>query len=302
MTPPAPALQKVHESDCTQAAYAYVEMGIPIAPFDPTKGKGKSCWNLVGSYDNLAHAKSDVSAMVNAYGEFRAVATSPGAFGALVIDVDVPALVPTQLRGYLKAESVPYVNTRPNIKRKGHYWFWCPKPLANRSFEWGELRSVGGGIVLPPYQGRVLVRGGQLPPMPTRLLELLEAGAGGVRGSISLEDFCAKYTQNNRPHKLRGLVKLHKKLLQTHSPHVAMLKTARDGMAEARIGYVPAAQVVSVLQNQWDRPKPELRRILQWCATVADESDLEVLKAKSDRSAGTDSRQYAGYFAGKTAG
>lgn len=42
------SLPDVTGLDVFDAACEYAANGIPVAPFDPDKGKGKSCWNLVG--------------------------------------------------------------------------------------------------------------------------------------------------------------------------------------------------------------------------------------------------------------
>ena len=44
-----PSIPESLSDDATSAAFQWAAAGVPVAPFDPTKGKGKSCWNLVAS-------------------------------------------------------------------------------------------------------------------------------------------------------------------------------------------------------------------------------------------------------------
>ena len=66
-----------------RAAQVYVEAGIPIAVFDPTRGNGKECGNLIGGgegkwYEHVT-ADADVIRSWRAhFGRFTALATSPG--------------------------------------------------------------------------------------------------------------------------------------------------------------------------------------------------------------------------------
>ncbi|OBF84240.1 DNA primase, partial [Mycobacterium sp. 852002-51163_SCH5372311] len=230
-----------------------------------------------------------------------ALATSPGQFGCVVIDVDRPRSTPRHLRTHLAA--AVYVATRPEESpNRGHYWFCLPHGLrlGNPTLPFGELRCVGGGIVLPPYGNRRVVRAGVPPAVPEELAEYLathtvQAGAGVVVGATTLTvgQFCTRYTGNARPHKIAALVKLHAVLLDRgRSPHDAMREALRVGLAEARIGYVPARTVIRTLRQQWDRDRQEFSRLVQWAIDVAENSNAKQLQLKSDRCSGTDSREY----------
>lgn len=289
-----------------RAALAYVESGIGVVPFDPTKGNGKQCGNLVGGdglppwYEQVTTDRTQLRAWKAKFGRFQALATSPGAIGCLVIDLDSPELFPKHWRGYLKDQSVPFVNTRPNQhKRRGHYWFTTPEPLPNRSYLWGELRSVGGGIVLPPYQGRTVVRAGDPPALPDALHTAFVAGAVGVGQLVDLAAFLSRHTEQAKPYKLKGVAAIFEREMN-RSRHNAARTALTVGFSEARLGYVSAQKVYDSIRWRWTKGSREYNALARWCATVADESDLDVLKAKSDRTAGTDSRRYAGYFARRT--
>jgi hypothetical protein len=288
--------------DPYDAALEFASHGIAVAPFDPSKGKGKSCWNLFG-YREIT-TKLDQLRAWNLAMRFQALATSPGEFGCVVIDVDKPRLCPQHLRPLLN--SAPYINTRPSESpNRGHYWFALPAGLTfgNPSLGFGEVRCVGGGVVLPPYQDRYVVRSGVPPVLPEELAKLLlskvfaspavQAGAGV---GISVEQFCAKYQSNRRPHKIEALLKLHRVMLQRgRNPHDAMREALRVGLGEAKIGYVPASRVIAALQKRWERDPGEFSRLVSWAAQVAENSDAQVLQLASDRCPGTDSREYAGY-------
>lgn len=299
------SVPKSLSDNATLAAFSWAAAGVPVAPFDPTKGKGKSCWNLVG-YQAVTTNRAQLSAWRNQVGEFAALATSPGQFGCVVLDVDTAPLFPKQWRKYLDDPSVPFIATRPTeSKRRGHYWFRLPgtpaspasalATLGNPAFEWGEVRCHGGGIVLPPYGDRVVVRSGVPPVLPKELAEALErhvfqAGAGEV---VSVRQFVDRHQDNRRPQKLNGQLGLHQKLLNRgRSPHDAMREALRVGLGEARVGYVPATNVIDALRDCWDRDPGEFDRLVLWAVGVAERSDPAVLQLVSDRAPGTDSREY----------
>ena len=286
--------------DVFDAACEYAAHGIPVAPFDPAKGKGKSCWNLVG-YRDLTTDAAQLLQWRQQFGPFQALATSPGQFGCVVIDVDRPQSTPRHLRTHLAA--AVYVNTRPDESpNRGHYWFRLPPGLhlGNPTLPFGEVRCVGGGIVLPPYGNRRVIRPGVLPAVPGPLAEYLathtvQAGAGVVGGgrTTTVGQFCARYSGNARPHKIAALVKLHAVLLRRgRSPHDAMREALKVGLSEARIGYVPARTVIRTLRDCWDRDRQEFTRLVHWAIGVAENSDTGRLQLKSDRCSGTDSREY----------
>lgn len=283
------------------AALEYAAHGIAVAPFDPSKGKGKSCWNLVGHQDVTTNEQL-LFRWNRQFGPFQALATSPGQFGAVVLDVDRPRDCPAHLRSLLAA--APYANTRPEESpNRGHYWFALPEGIifGNPALPFGELRCLGGGIVLPPYGNRLTVRTGTLPVLPDELIDFLEpyrvqAGAGEARGSTSVEQFCAQYQEARRPHKLDALLTLHSGSLDRgRSEHDAMRDALRIGLGEARIGYMPAKAVIDALRERWPtgRSSREFQSLVQWAVDVAENANTEVLQMVSDRCPGTDTRQYS---------
>lgn len=301
------SLPDVTGLDVFEAAVEYAANGVPAAPFDPAKGKGKSCWNLVGYRDITTDAKQ-LLRWREQFGPFKALATSPGEIltpdGArcVVIDVDRPFCTPRHLRKHLAA--AVYVATRPDESpNRGHYWFRLPPGLrlGNPTLPFGEVRCVGGGIVLPPYGNRRVVRAGQPPAIPDELANYLathvvKAGAGRrvSANRATVGKFCARYAGNARPHKVAALVKLHQVLLSRgRSPHDAMREALKVGLSEARIGYIPARVVIRTLREYWDRDRSEFSRLVQWAIDVAENSNAEQLQLKSDRCSGTDSREYA---------
>lgn len=287
--------------DVFDAACEYAAHGLPVAPFDPTRGKGKSCWNLFG-YRDITTRGAQLLRWREEFGPFKALATSPGAFGCLVIDVDRPQFTPRHLRRHLA--TAVYVNTRPQESpNRGHYWFQLPEGLmlGNPTLPFGEVRCVGGGVVLPPYGDRRVVRAGVPPAVPGDLIDYLtahrvQAGAGvasaGDRTSVG--QFCRRYNRNDRPHKVAALVKMHSVMLaRGRSPHDAMRDALLVGLGEAHIGYVPARAVIRTLRDLWDRDHQEFTRLVWWAIDVAEASDPDQLRFKSDRCPGTDSREYA---------
>lgn len=295
---------EVNGLDCDTAAFIYADAGIPVVPFDPTKGKGKSCGNLMrGSepwYRQVTTDTNQLAAWREEFGGFAALATSPGAIGCLVIDVDTPQRFPREWREYLKDSSVPYVNTNPHVPRKGHYWFALPQNVetGNPAFDWGDVRCVGGGIVLPPYRSREgnersVIRGGvpaMLPDELVRSLLVAEAGVSSGR-AVDLNEFFERYAGNAKPYKLKGLISLHDRELSRSNPHNAMREALKVGFSEAIIGYVPAETVLSVLaESCWERDRYELVNLARWCAAWALAQDSQAIRNKSDRPNGMDSR------------
>jgi hypothetical protein len=287
--------------DVFDAACEYAAHSIAVAPFDSSKGKGKSCWNLV-DYRDITTSGAQLLRWREEFGEFKALATSPGQYGAIVIDVDRPGSTPRHLRTHL-ADAV-YVNTRPDESpNRGHFWFTLPKGLrlGNPTLPFGEVRCVGGGIVMPPHGDRRIVRSGVLPALPEALTTYIsasssQAGAGGPvqHTGVTVGQFCRKYTGNDRPHKLAALLKLHQAILNRGTnPHDAMRQVLLVGLGEARIGYVPARKVIVALRDTWDRHRDEFTRLVEWTIDAVEASDAEKLKLKSDRCPGTDSREYA---------
>lgn len=286
--------------DVFDAACEYAAHGISVAPFDPEKGKGKSCWNLVG-YREVTTSGAQLLRWREQFGRFKALATSPGAFGSVVIDVDRPKVTPPHLRPHLAA--AVYVNTRPGESpNRGHYWYRLPPgvQIGNPTLPFGEVRCIGGGVVLPPYGDRRVVRSGVPPAVPKALMDYLMthvgqagAGVGSARSTTTVGQFCARYDGNARPHKIDALVKPHTVLLKRgRSPHDAMREALKVGLSEARIGYVPARTVIRTLRQRWDRDRDEFSRLVQWAIDVAETSDNDQLRFKSDRCPGTDSREY----------
>lgn len=317
-------LPDINPLSVPQAALAFVEAGIPIVPFDPKRGNHKQCGNLVGNprdpadnwYSHVTTDHSQIRAWRRRFGRFEALATSPGEFGCVVIDLDYPDLWPARWRKYLKDQSVPYVNTRPSVhKRKGHYWFTLPPtaPALTNSVIYndsgqrcGELRCLGGGIVLPPYTNidtgdmRTVVRSGIPPVLPNELLSAFKASAGGgVSVDITLEEFRAKYVDVDpkRTKKLDGLRTYYRN--STKAAHVAMLDILIKGMGEARIGYVRADDAIATCRELWpkDRPAYEFQRLCADVARYVEGLPPDQIKLRSDRAKGSDSTRYSAKLA-----
>lgn len=296
----APSVPAEGHSDPKTAALIWAAAGVPVGPYDHRQGKGKSCGNLIGTnqpgnewYRHLSTNPAQINAWWARWPN-AGLCSSPGAVGWLVFDIDKPALYPQHLRRTLSA--APYINTRPkeNI-RKGHYWFTAPPGLVikNPCFDWGEVRGLGGGIVLPPFEGRRIIRGGIPPLLPDELQAAFfaEAVVGSEVEHTDLNWFLETYTEETKPYKLRGLQGLYAYGLRNNVPHIAMRQAMRVGFGEARAGYVKAQDVFDTLLGLWERSGYEFRNLAFWCVNWAMAQDLQELEAFSNRGTGIDTRK-----------
>jgi len=305
-----------------RAAKAYIDAGIPIVPFNPARGK--VCGNLLGNasddQDNWYHHVSTDRAVIDSwrrkFGPFRqlGLATSPGAFGAIVLDVDKPDDFPRDWRSLL--ETAPFTQTRPDEHlKRGHYWFMLPAshpPVGNPKHPWGEVRSTGGGLVLAPFpnDARHVVRSGPLPEISAELLSLVavgRCGSRGSRGTPSVEEFCKRHTgakYADKPQvgegKLNGQITIHKqKLAAGMNEHDAMVYMLRMGLGEAERGFVSAKAVLDTFRARWNRSDREFQDIARWTVAIIEGSSEQAraeFEAMSRRDKRSDSREYAHFY------
>lgn len=68
-----------------------------------------------------------------------------------------------------------------------------------------------------------------------------------------------------------------------------MREALRIGLGEARIGYIPAPEVIAELRKQWPtgRGSKEFDSLTRWAVQVALNTNIETLQAVSDRPTGT---------------
>jgi hypothetical protein len=126
--------------------------------------------------------------------------------------------------------------------------------------------------------------------LPTELHEAFIAGAGGVSHLVDLSAFLTSHTEQRYPGKLKGIGAIYAREAK-RSRHNAAREALTLGFREARAGYVSAQNVYDAIRSQWSKGQREFVRLAQWCASVADETDLEEITAKSTRDTGRDSRK-----------
>jgi hypothetical protein len=131
--------------------------------------------------------------------------------------------------------------------------------------------------------------------LPTELLEAFVSGAGGVDQLVDLAAFMARHPEQKLPGKLKGVLAIYARESR-HSRHNAAREALTLGFREARAGYVSARNVYDAIRSQWTKGEREFVRLAQWCASVADETDLDEIKTKSTRDKGMDSRKYGNHF------
>lgn len=153
--------------------------------------------------------------------------------------------------------------------------------------------AVGGGIVLPLYGERHILRGGDPPTLAGELLDLVTTqGVHAVAGRVDVRQFIREYTEHRYPHKLNGLAALYEKVSGSKSPHDAMRYVLNVGCGEAVIGYVSALSVYKTCLALWgtSRKRYEYNNLFASCAGYALAQNPDVVKLRSDRCTGTDSR------------
>jgi hypothetical protein len=216
-----------------------------------------------------------------------------GRSGVVVADIDVDAYSGPLNHGAIQL-------SRCGDSQRGHRVFATAETFVSGKLPGGigEVRSGNTVIIAAPTPH---TKGGHyrwlaIGPVPNLtdaarplFTQRQEAGAG----SMSFAAFVESCIENTRPHKLQALVKLHKRALQTRNDHDAMREALKVGFGDARLGYMPAAEVIATLRNRWDRCPTEFMRLAQWAAEIAQQTDLEQLKLRSDRAKGSDSRRYS---------
>ncbi|BBZ70801.1 bifunctional DNA primase/polymerase [Mycobacterium paraseoulense] len=282
-----------------QAAPAYAAAGWYIAPTKPTDyrnpgsylGKGWPRWTT----RDLAKIGRFWAKHPNA-----GIALHMGRSGAIAADLDVDIL--TDDLKPLDEGAIQLSRLGGSVR--GHRVF-----ATSEKFVSGKLRNQNGQVVGDVRSGNTVIiaaptshtKDGQYRwlttgPVPNltneaRAFLTLSQEAGAV--GMSLTAVLETWSDNQRPHKLEAMVMLHKKLLRNQSPHDAMREALKVGFCEARIGYVPAAKVVATLRQRWDRSPAEFSRLCVWAADIAQATDLDLLKLRSDRAKGSDSRRYS---------
>jgi hypothetical protein len=100
----------------------------------------------------------------------KGIALDCGKSGMVVIDVDRPDAVP--VAWWPELESAPFHGTDSGDPRRGHYLFRQPaEPVGCPKEAWGEVKGMGGYVVLPPSPHASADPewpGGQTPPKKYR--------------------------------------------------------------------------------------------------------------------------------------
>jgi hypothetical protein len=315
----------------TNAALDYAKNGIPIVVFDTTLGNHKECGNLVGNADDpddkwYDHATTDPAVIREWLRDFgpqaTGIATSPGKADAVVLDVDKPELVPPLW--WFPLSSGPFQSTDANDDRRGHYWYDLPpgKRFGNQSFPWGDIRCVGGGLILAPTPHARAVQGGRYEwirqgetrPLPVNIASALRGtnrhanngqrdtdhqGRGVVQSAanVDVEAFCDAHQGNDYPHGLPQVHKHFHRLVDTgeKNRHDAMKHVLPWSMCEAAADGYPAREVEKLFRATWlkviapDFPhhdEAEFDSLLRWAINQAETDDHDKRRLRMARNYG----------------
>jgi DNA-binding transcriptional ArsR family regulator len=177
---------------CTvlDAALLYAAAGWYVLPVDPL---GKHAGSLVGGGWHLKSSRDPETITAWFTGQphwtlYQGPARNPslalhvGRSGAVVLDVDTPALMPPVLADAIQAVPPPFQATRANDPARAHYAYAAePGRFGNSGgdlgTDWGEVRGLNGIIVVAPTPHSKAAEGGLyrwgrtglVPPIPDPL-------------------------------------------------------------------------------------------------------------------------------------
>lgn len=140
-----------------QAGHAYMAAGVAVFPVDgkmpvKTSSGQRARWSEMSATDT-AMADQWAKGYWNPAGESsehrKGLGIDCGKSGIVVIDVDRPEEVPPAWRGILRM--APFVSTDSTDLRRGHYYFAQPEGgIGCPKAPWGEVKGIGGYVILPP--------------------------------------------------------------------------------------------------------------------------------------------------------
>lgn len=289
----------VNEMPPMDAALAYAEAGWFVLPVIPgTKNPG----SVVGSGwpERSTRDPNQVREWWSENPDYG-IALHSGRSGAVVFDLDTHDLtaLPSDLREALRYGQ--FQSTRRGANARGHYMFAVPSGesfgnSAGAFAPFGDVRGKNGAIIAAPTPhvdadskggGYLWANSGPVPDLPDPLRACLrstsEAEAKPMT-AVELSDFFAKYTENDRPGALNGVLKVFEQNVNGGmSRHEALVRALPMAYREAIAGCYPAETATAEVQEVFNasfhlsgrdvgrsRPAPdEFARTARWAAAQA---------------------------------
>ena len=190
------------------AALAYAEAGWYVLPVNE---RSKHAGSYVGT--NWPEQSTRDPKQIDKFFQFEGVALAlhVGKSGAIVFDVDNPALLPHELEVALSNLSVPFQSTRMvGDSRRGHYAFAVPKgacfgnSVGKFNTGFGDVRGKNGIIIVEPsphskpenYGHYKWKRTGILPELPINLALKLPQRSGESFSTLTKSEAAEFITKN----------------------------------------------------------------------------------------------------------
>ncbi|OQQ31012.1 hypothetical protein A6410_05110 [Prescottella equi] len=259
------------------------------------------------------------------------IALHSGRSGAVVFDLDVDELtdLPEVLREALQHGK--FQSTRRGANARGHYVFAVPSGElygngAGAFAGFGDVRGTNGVIIASPTPhldadskggGYLWTESGAFPVLPDTLracLRLASEAEAKPMTDVELGDFFAKYTENDRPGALNGVLKVFEQNVNGGmSRHEALVRALPMAYREAIAGCYPAQTATAEIQEAFTaafhltargsgrrRPTPdEFARTARWAAAQALLADPAETLARLNRDELDLSQREAAFWAAR---
>lgn len=300
------------------AALAYANAGWYVVPIRRgTKHPG----SVIG--DRWQHQSSKDPAQLAEWftDTDHGIALHVGRSGALVFDVDDPAVVPEILATALNADpQPPYQTTRRGTPGKGHFIYSVPADAhygnspGQLGKGWGEVRGRNGIIVVAPSVHEKADIGGYyawrstglVPPLPDELAELLPQSndPAEVATDTEVAIFADTFTRGTHPGMIMAVCqRWEREIGDGGSRHDAMVTATCWAAREAAAGAYPATKAYGMLRKRFleamthkrtgsDRAlserqaSAEFAGIWAWAVAQAITSDLDAVRARLEAAPG----------------
>lgn len=283
------------EATSLDAALQYADAGLFVLPvLRGTKNPGsivKAGWQTRSS--------RDVEQICTWFaGASHGIALHLGPSGLVVIDVDYPETLNSEMEELLESSECPYQSTRKTDPLRGHYVFQLPPGVEGSSSPgalgngWGDVRGGNAVIIVSPSEHSLLdghyrwIRTGEVPPLPDWFEARLKFSSVKVRDVLKDEDVLQNIDAWGSEHWFGELLamRLSDVLWQPGSRHDRCQKLLVNCIEDARVGAYPAQTAIRAIYGAFVTAKPqeerqsanEFRGMVRWAvAAVASKTQTE---------------------------